>query len=88
MRIYFPGSGSQEDCGSNKIATYPVIDTGGFDLILMWNQRALDYTQDGVIENAVDRAEMEQAWEFSKGVREKQVSGYVLRTTKLVVLLS
>jgi hypothetical protein len=78
VRIYLPATDIMNVTVRTKMATYPIIEAGNYDLVLMWNQRALDYTQAGVIENAVDRAEMEQAYKFYSDIRQKKLNGYVL----------
>lgn len=78
VRAYFPQTGSWIVTVRSKPANYSIIESQNIDLVVLWYQRALDYTQEGVLDLAIDRQEMELAYQFYKDVREDQMKGYTL----------
>jgi hypothetical protein len=62
----------------SKPATYAILNDNKIGLAVLWNQRALDYTQEDTLEKAINRQEMQQVYDFYRDVRDQEVEGYEL----------
>jgi hypothetical protein len=78
VRTYIPQINGWNVLIRSKPASYEVVKSNNIDLVIVWNQRALDYTQPGTLDQAIDRSEMEQVYNFYWDVRRDQVEGYNL----------
>ena len=78
VRAYFPQRGSWTVTVRSRPANYAIIESQNIDLVVLWYQRALDYTQEGVLDSAIDRQEMELAYQFYADVRADRMKGYAL----------
>jgi len=78
VRAYFPQRGSWAVTVRSRPANYAIIEAQNTYLVILWYQRALDYTQEGVLDTAIDRAKMELAYQFYTDVRADRLKGYAL----------
>ena len=78
VRIYFPSDSPWPVHVKSRPINYAFVDAEQIDLILMWNQRILDYTQEGILDIAIDRQEMELVHQFYSDLKSKKPSGYEL----------
>lgn len=62
----------------SKPATYAILNDNKIGLAVLWNQRALDYTQEETLEKAIDKEEMQRVYDFYTDVRNQEVEGYEL----------
>lgn len=57
---------------------YSTIEKIKPDLILLWSQRILDYTQEGALESALDPATFQDTYQFFVDAKNDQLRGYRL----------
>lgn len=57
---------------------YPTITENDYELVLLSQQRILDYTGENVIENAADPDQMRQTFEFYSDAKVCQLDGYTM----------
>jgi hypothetical protein len=57
---------------------YAYVEDVDPDVIVVWRQRIFDYTNEGVLENAKDYAQMVEVVRFYTDAREKAIMGYEL----------
>lgn len=77
VRTYFGSPHWGAETGARPTG-YDRFQADNTDLILIWNQRALDYTNEGVLDIALDRQAMEAAHQFYTDVKKGEVTGYTL----------
>ncbi len=77
VRMYFPDD-SRWVVRSYWNSNYSTIEEIKPDLIILWSQRILDYTQEGAQENAVDPAAFEDTHQFYVDADHDQLRGYRL----------
>jgi len=70
VRAYFPRDDRWTVSVRTRPITYEMLRNENAQIVMIWNQRALDYTAPGTLENAIDRDFMEQAFDFYSDVRE------------------
>lgn len=78
VRAYLPANPHWALESRGRPIDYDFIQAEDIQLIVLWNQRALDYTNEGVLEQAIDRAAMERSYEFYTDVRAGDLDGFVL----------
>lgn len=77
VRMYLP-SDSRWIVKSYWNSKYSTIETLKPDLIIIWSQRILDYTQSGAQENAVDPTTYQDTYQFFVDADRNQLRGYRL----------
>ena len=77
VRMYFPEN-PQWVVRSYWNSNYKVIERIEPDLIILWTQRILDYTQEGAQENALDPESFQNTYNFYVDVDNDQLRGYRL----------
>jgi hypothetical protein len=77
VRMYFPDD-SRWIVRSYWNSNYSTIEEIEPDLIILWSQRILDYTQAGALENAVNPAEFQDTYQFYVDADNDQLRGYRL----------
>ena len=77
VRMYFPED-PQWVVRSYWNSNYKVIEKIEPDLIILWAQRILDYTQEGAQENALDPESFQNTYNFYVDVDNDQLRGYRL----------
>jgi hypothetical protein len=77
VRMYFP-DGAKWVIRSYWNSKYSTIEKIKPDLIILWYQRVLDYTQEGARESAVDPASFEDTYQFYMDANHDQLRGYRL----------
>jgi hypothetical protein len=78
VRAYVQRQPNWEMLVRSKPATYAVLNENKIGLAVLWNQRALDYTQKDTLEKAIDKEQMQQVYDFYLDVRSQEVDGYEL----------
>jgi hypothetical protein len=78
VRTYFPRSQKRVVIARSRPATYKQIWATETDLVLVWNQRALDYTAPDTLEKAIDKVLMQQVYDFYQDVRQGDLDGFSL----------
>ncbi len=84
IRAYFPRSDRWAVSVRSRPITYEVVRDDNAHIIMIWNQRAMDYTAPDTLENAIDREFMEQVFDFYTDVRaasedhREALKGYIL----------
>jgi hypothetical protein len=78
VRAYVQRQPNWEMLVRSKPATYAVLNENKIGLAVLWNQRALDYTQEDTLEKAIDKEQMQQVYDFYLDVRNQEVEGYEL----------
>jgi hypothetical protein len=77
VRMYFPET-SNWDVRTYWNSKYSTIEKIKPDIIILWPQRILDYTQKGALENAVDPAAFQDTYTFFVDADHDQLRGYRL----------
>jgi len=77
IRMYFPDD-PRWSIRSYWNANYSIIEKTRPDLMILWSQRVLDYTQDNIEDQANDPAAFEEARKFYMDARYDQLQGYRL----------
>jgi hypothetical protein len=77
VRMYFPDD-SRWVVRSYWNSKYSTIEQIHPDLIILWSQRILDYTQEGAQENAADPASFQDTYQFYVDADHDQLRGYRL----------
>ncbi|MCC7118384.1 MAG: hypothetical protein IT310_07660 [Anaerolineales bacterium] len=77
VRMYLPDD-SRWVVKSYWNSKYSAIESIRPDLIIIWSQRILDYTQAGAQENAVDPATFQDTYQFFVDANHDQLRGYRL----------
>ncbi len=78
VRAYVQRQPNWEMLVRSKPATYAVLNENKIGLAVLWNQRALDYTQEDTLEKAIDKEQMQKVYDFYLDVRNQDVDGYRL----------
>lgn len=77
VRMYLPDD-SRWVVRSYWNSKYSVIEEIKPDIIILWSQRILDYTQEGAQANAVDPATFQDTYQFYVDADHNQLRGYQL----------
>jgi len=77
VRMYFPET-SNWDVRTYWNSKYSTIEKIKPDIIILWSQRILDYTQKGALESAVDPAAFQDTYTFFVDADHDQLRGYRL----------
>ncbi len=77
VRMYFPDN-SRWNIRTYWNSKYSTIEKIRPDIMILWSQRILDYTQEGALENAVDPDSFQDTYTFYMDVKNEQVRGYHL----------
>jgi hypothetical protein len=77
VRMYFPEN-SRWNIRTYWNSKYSTIEKIKPDIIILWSQRILDYTQKGALENAVDPATFQDTYTFFVDADHDQLRGYHL----------
>ena len=78
VRAYMQRQANWEMLVRSKPASYAILNDNKIGLAVLWNQRALDYTQEDTLEKAIDKEEMQRVYDFYLDVRNREVEGYEL----------
>ncbi len=78
VRAYMQRQANWEMLVRSKPASYAILNDNKIGLAVLWNQRALDYTQEDTLEKAIDKEEMQRVYDFYLDVRNQEVEGYEL----------
>jgi hypothetical protein len=76
-RIYVPEKGRWDVEMKWGLIDYPIILSQEYDLILLSQQRILDYTQEEVIDQAADQQQMVRTFQFYNDAKSGNLNGYV-----------
>ena len=77
VRMYFPDN-ARWNIRTYWNSKYSTIEKIRPDIMILWSQRILDYTQEGALENAVDPDSFQDTYTFYMDVKNEQVRGYHL----------
>ena len=77
VRMYFPDN-ARWNIRTYWNSKYSTIEKIRPDIIILWSQRILDYTQEGALENAVDPATFQDTYTFFMDAKNDQIRGYRL----------
>lgn len=77
VRMYFPDN-SLWNVRTYWNSKYSTIEKIKPDIIILWSQRILDYTQAGALESAVDPAAFQDTYTFFVDADHDQIRGYRL----------
>ena len=77
VRMYFPDN-SRWNVRTYWNSKYSTIEKIKPDIIILWSQRILDYTQEGALESAVDPAAFQDTYTFFVDAKNDQIRGYRL----------
>ena len=77
VRMYFPDS-TRVTIKSYWKGRYSTVEDTQPDMILLWTQRIVDYTQEGALESAVDPADFQDIYQFYLDAKNEQLRGYHL----------
>jgi hypothetical protein len=77
VRMYFPEN-SRWNVRTYWNSKYSTIENIKPDIIILWAQRILDYTQKGALENAVDPTAFQDTYTFFVDADHDQLRGYRL----------
>ncbi len=78
IRVYIPPSSRWDTKIKWGVIDYNYIDDNNFDIVILSRQRALDYTNEGVIENAQDPSQMQRTYSFYSDALKGRVENYQL----------
>lgn len=78
VRLYVPNSTAYEVEIKWGTIDYSHIQQNNYDMLFIWKQRALDYTQEDNVETAADPEMMQGVYDFYWDVRNASVEGYIL----------
>lgn len=78
VRLYVPNSTAYKVEIKWGTIDYPYIQQNKYDMLFIWKQRALDYTQEDTVETAANPELMQGVYEFYWDVRNASVKGYIL----------
>jgi hypothetical protein len=77
VRMYFPDN-SRWNIRTYWNSKYSTIEKIRPDIIILWSQRILDYTQEGALESAVDPVAFQDTYTFFIDAKNDQIRGYKL----------
>lgn len=77
VRMYFPDN-DRWNVRSYWNSKYSIIEKIKPDIIILWQQRILDYTQEGALESAVDPDSFQDMYTFYVDADKDQLRGYHL----------
>lgn len=77
VRMYFPDN-AQWNVRTYWNSRYSTIEKIKPDIIILWSQRILDYTQQGALESAVDPVAFQDIYTFFVDADHDQIRGYRL----------
>lgn len=78
VRVYLPPSSSWDIEINWKPVEYDYIKRLNPDLIVLWRQRILDYSLEGILKDPISYSEMKPVYDFYTDAKEGNVKGYVL----------
>jgi hypothetical protein len=76
VRAYFPQSGNRRVRSFFNTTTYQSLDRIHPDIVILWRQRVLDYTNAESIQNAIDPAAFHDVNVFFADARKGMLRGY------------
>ncbi|MBS1250184.1 MAG: hypothetical protein MAG431_01774 [Chloroflexi bacterium] len=76
IRTYLPSSVNWEVNVKWRTVDYDFIRELNPEMVVLEKQRILDYTYDGVVEDAEDRGQMQRTLDFYTDASEKNLTGY------------
>ena len=77
VRMYFPDN-SLWNVRTYWNSKYSTIEKIKPDIIILWSQRILDYTQEGALESAVNPTAFQDTYTFFMDAKNDQIRGYRL----------
>ena len=77
VRMYFPDN-AKWNVRTYWNSKYSTIEKIKPDIIILWSQRILDYTQEGALESAVDPVAFQDIYTFFVDANKDQIRGYRL----------
>jgi len=77
VRMYFPDN-ARWNVRTYWNSKYSTIEKIQPDIIILWSQRILDYTQQGALESAVDPASFQDIYTFYVDADKEKIRGYRL----------
>ena len=75
VRMYFPDN-AKWNVRTYWNSKYSTIEKLKPDIIILWSQRILDYTQEGALESAVDPVAFQDTYTFFVDADKNQIRGY------------
>jgi hypothetical protein len=75
VRMYFPDN-AKWNVRTYWNSKYSTIEKIKPDIIILWSQRILDYTQEGALESAVDPVAFQDVYTFFVDANKDQIRGY------------
>jgi hypothetical protein len=78
IRVYVPPSNRWNAQIKWGVVDYNYIHDNNFDIVILSRQRALDYTNKGVIENAQDPNQMQRTFSFYSNALKGEMANYQL----------
>ena len=77
VRMYFPDNSlwNVRTYWNSKYSTIEKIEP---EIIILWSQRILDYTQEGALDSAVNPATFQDTYTFFMDAKNDQIRGYRL----------
>ncbi|HUH96109.1 MAG TPA: hypothetical protein VLZ89_02045 [Anaerolineales bacterium] len=78
VRVYFPDSASRHVISFYVTTNYATVQKYKPDIILLWQQRISDYTQQGALANAINKNAFQAVHQFFSDASKNQLSGFHL----------
>jgi hypothetical protein len=78
VRMYFPDSASDRVLSFYVTTNYATVQKYKPDIILLWQQRISDYTQQGASANAINKNAFQAVYQFFSDASQNQLNGYHL----------
>ena len=76
VRMYFPDSASDRVLSFYVTTNYATVQKYKPDIILLWQQRISDYTQQGASANAINKNAFQAVYQFFSDASQNQLNGY------------
>ncbi len=76
VRVYVPDKPQFDVEIQWGLFDYTKLEKISPDLLVLWKQRILDYTQENTLDISTDTSEMEQAMDFYNDAKHKQIKNY------------
>lgn len=77
-RMYFPDSDSSRVISFYVSSNYTTVQKYKPDIILLWQQRISDYTQQGALANAINKNTFQAVYQFFSDASRNQLTGFHL----------
>jgi len=78
VRMYFPDSAFDRVLSFYVTTNYATVQKYKPDIILLWQQRISDYTQQGASANAINKNAFQAVYQFFSDASQNQLNGYHL----------